>query len=106
VAAERLLALPSSTLDRAYGQIGVLDLAGGAIWEDFAAVAPFAYDASVWIADEPEPILALADGSDSIVLYLTAQQRQELGRVATLKLIKRRVRGRGRWRKWEWQRDV
>lgn len=106
VAAERLLALPSSTLDRAYGQTGILDLARSAIWQDFAAVAPFAYDASVWSVNEPEPILSLADGSDSIVLFLTAQQRQELGRVVGLELIERRVRGSKPWPRWEWQRDM
>ena len=98
-AADRLLALPSSTLRMSYGQTGVIDLAVHPVWDDFVTVAPRAFDATVW-SPLRGALVSLADESQSLVATLTDQQRATLGRKVPPGRIEREVR-KGLRRRWE-----
>jgi len=66
-----------------YAQTGVLHRVDDLVWDAFVVAAPHAFDASVWATEDihVEPIVQLADESQSIFVRLTSEQRADLGQV-------------------------
>ncbi len=63
--------------DPDYGQTGVLRAEDEVTWLAFVTFAPWAYDATVWSAEQID-VASLSDESEGIVLRLTESQRTAL----------------------------
>lgn len=89
--------------DEHYMQTGVRAVADHQVREDFITVAPYAYDATFWRADNVE-VASLADEGSSFVLWLTDQQRAALAELVgvdrVISLSDWRMAHPSIWRRW------
>lgn len=89
--------------DDHYMQTGVRAVADHEVQEDFMTVAPHAYDATFWRADNAE-VASLADEGNSFVIWLTDQQRAALVEVVgadrLVSMSDWRSAHPSTWRKW------
>jgi hypothetical protein len=61
-----------------YKSTGLVSALDSEDWSSFVAFSAYAYDASVWSADGE--LVQLSDEGDSLVVHLTAEDRQALER--------------------------
>lgn len=61
-----------------YRQTGIVSAKDEDDWDAFVTFAPYAFDASVWGADDPIPLVQLSDEGTSLAVQLEPHQRIDL----------------------------